>query len=380
MAGARPPGVGETPPSDWPAPKLDGPLPGDGIPDHRPRALVGFVAFLVGALVVGLAFGAYVLGERDNSDPQTLSPGPGIDVGGVLDMTQTSVVTLETRRTGTSLGGTGSGVIIGSDGLIVTNAHVISGADTITVRLHDGSEIPATVVGASAEDDLALVQVERNGLPPMRLGSSADLEVGDDVLAIGNALGLGGDHSVTRGIVSAKGRAITDGVITLHHLIQTDAAINQGNSGGALVNARGELIGINTALVSGAQNVGFAVAIDRVKELLPQLEAGEITEQEPHAVLGVVGVTVDGDLSEQTRERFGVVSEAGSLVVEVAPESAAEAAGFIAGDVIVEIDGEEIASNTQVSTMIREREPGERVMITVEREGRRRSFDVTLGP
>ncbi|HEX2577793.1 MAG TPA: PDZ domain-containing protein, partial [Aquihabitans sp.] len=200
------------------------------------------------------------------------------------------------------------------------------------------------------------------------------------VVAIGNALALGDDPSVTRGIVSAKDRSINDGQIALDHLIQTDAAINPGNSGGPLVNADGQVVGINTAIIDGAQNVGFSLAIDQVEELLPDLKAGKGDLQPNAAVLGVASVTVDGQLTDAVREEYGVTATAGALITAVEPESAAADAGIEEGDVIVEADGDPVATNEDVTAAVRSHEAGDRMAITVERQGRRRSFDVTLGP
>lgn len=280
----RPPGAGVAPPTDWPAPRM----PDDRAQQERkPRsaALVGFIAFLLGALMVGSAFGAYALGDRRggrstvSSKVATSRPTGGVstlDIRKILDVAQPSVVTLQTGSANSIFGSAGSGVVISADGLILTNAHVIEGSagGTISVRFNDGTASPATVVGASKSNDIALIHVKRNDLTPAKLGSSANLRVGDDVVAIGNSLNLGGDPSVTRGIVSAKDRTIDDGKISLSHLIQTDAAINPGNSGGPLVDAAGEVVGINTAIIDGAQNVGFSIAIDSVQELIKKLKAG----------------------------------------------------------------------------------------------------------
>jgi len=252
---------------------------------RRSAALVGFVAFLLGALVVGAAFGAYALGDRRGgrsaATSKTATSRPtgrvsSLDIRRILDVAQPSVVTIQTGSADSIFGSAGSGVVISADGLILTNAHVIEGSSggTISVRFNDGTVSPATVVGASKSSDIALIHVKRNDLTPAKLGSSANLRVGDDVVAIGNALNLGGDPSVTRGIVSAKDRSIDDGKISLSHLIQTDAAINPGNSGGPLVNAAGEVVGINTAIIDGSQNVGFSIAIDSVQELIKKLKAG----------------------------------------------------------------------------------------------------------
>jgi putative serine protease PepD len=350
---------------------------------------VAFVAFLAGALVMGLAFGAYALGDRSARDSGegasagggSTAPAPALNVREVLDKAQPSVVSITTGSIDSIFGGAGSGVVISEDGLIITNSHVVaSTGGRISVRFHDGTEASAVLVGSSVADDIALLRADRTGLTPAVLGSSANLRVGDPVVAIGNALALGGDPSVTSGIVSAKNRSIDDGTISLDNLIQTDAAINPGNSGGPLVNAAGEVVGINTAIIDGAQSVGFSLAIDQVKALLDDLEAGHSDLNPDAAVLGVASVTVDASLGEAVREEYGVTSTSGALVTQVDADSAASDAGLLEGDVIVEIDGQAIRSSEQLGGIIRSHDKGDRVSIAVERDGRRRTFDVTLGP
>lgn len=368
--------MGTTPPSTPPparAPAIEEPSPRPGRP-----AFTALIAFLAGALLVGAAFGAYALGERRSTGTVD---GAGLDIRMILDRAQPSVVSITTGAESSIFGGAGSGVVISEDGLVLTNAHVVEvSGGTIRVRFHDGIVADATIVGASTKDDLALIRVERGDLTPATLGSSADLRVGDDVVAIGNALALGDEPSVTKGIVSAKNRSITDGEISLAHLIQTDAAINPGNSGGPLVNADGEVVGINTAIIDGAQSVGFSIAIDQVRRLLPELEAGGGDIDPDQAVLGIASVTVDEALSEDLRDRWNVTASSGALVTEMDTDSAAAESGLQLGDVIVEIDGTPMRTNTDVSEAIRSHRKGDEVRIGVDRNGDRRSFDVILGP
>ena len=350
---------------------------------------MGFVSFLVGALLVGAAFGAYALGEhRGNQAGGAASPSPTTRVSGptkvldihkILDLAQPSVVTIQAGGASSIFGSAGSGVVIEADGLIVTNAHVIEGAPVIEVRFSDGTVSKAELVGASKGQDLALIKVARTDLTPAKLGSSSNLRVGDDVVAIGNALNLGGDPSVTRGIVSAKDRSISAGNISLQHLIQTDAAINPGNSGGALVNADGEVVGINTAIIDGAQNVGFALSIDSVRALIPKLKAGDGDVKPVVADLGLDVVTVDARLSDATRRQYGVTASSGALVTAVADPSTAADAGIEEGDVITDLDGTRVGSEAGLDDVVHTYAPGDEVTVTVERQGRRRSFDVTLG-
>jgi len=271
-------------------------------------------------------------------------------------------------------------VIIESDGLVLTNNHVIEGSSDLRVQLSDGTTEDASLVGASPDDDIAVIRIDRSGLTAAELGSSDELRVGDDVLAIGNALNLGGTPSVTRGIVSATGRRIASGDIALDHLIQTDAAINPGNSGGPLVNAQGEVVGINTAIIRDAQNVGFAIAIDPIRSLIRDLEEGNGAISGDQAFLGVGTVDVDSSqLSDDVREQYSVTADEGAFVQEVDPDRAAGEAGMEVGDVIVSMDGDPITSSDDLGEAMRKHEPGDTVRIVVERDGQRRTLTVTLG-
>ena len=204
---------------------------------------------------------------------------PAMDIRAVLRKVEPSVVAIETGLVSQNGGifgrGAGTGVIISDDGLVLTNNHVIEQAGSIKVKLADGRELNADLVGSSPADDVALIKIrDVSGLTAAELGNSSDLEVGDEVVAIGNALDLEGTPTVTRGIVSALNRSIDAGNESLSNLIQTDAAINPGNSGGPLVNAAGQVVGIDTAIVDGSQNIGFAIAIDSIKPLITDLKNG----------------------------------------------------------------------------------------------------------
>jgi S1-C subfamily serine protease len=275
--------------------------------------------------------------------------------------------------------GAGSGVIIDASGLVLTNAHVVEGADTISVRLSDGREVRADLVGASPRNDVALVRLrETDGLRPAALGSSAALRVGDQVVAIGNALGLGETPSVTTGIVSATGRELSDGEVTLENLIQTDAAINRGNSGGPLLNSLGEVVGINTAGIPAGENLGFAIEIDAVKPLIDQLAEGG-GEIEGAAFLGISSIPV-GELTEAERGRLGIPPElAGVVVTSVQPGSAAADAALQVGDVITSIGGTEVSSTPAVRELLSALEPGDRVVLDLVRAGETRSIEAVLG-
>jgi len=349
----------------------------------RRRALTAALGALVGALVVGLLFGGYIVGHRGSGGPETQrASSGGLDIRKILKTAQPSVVSIKTGSAQSVSGSAGSGVVISKDGLILTNNHVIEDAAEIQVQFDDGERTSAELVGSSPEDDIALIRANRNDTVPAKLGSSARLRVGDDVVAIGNALNLGSTPSVTRGIVSAKERAISTPTESLDHLIQTDAAINPGNSGGPLVNARGEVVGVNTAIIRDAQNVGFSIAIDSVKSLIGDLKKGKgkgAGTASKGAFLGVVTIDVDSaDLDQSVKDRFGVTADHGAFVTDVSPKSAAESAGIEQGDVLVEIDGRDVGGNQDVTDIIRSHQPGDRITITVERQGRRQSFDVTL--
>ena len=209
------------------------------------------------------------------------------------------------------------------------------------------------------------------------LGSSDDLQVGDEVIAIGNALNLGGDPTVTRGIVSAKDRDLTAEGITLTGLLQTDAAINPGNSGGPLVNAAGEVVGMNTAIVADAQNLGFAIPIDTARPIIRDLQAGEGEVTPDQAFLGVSSTDV-GELTQDVRARFEISVDEGAFITEVVPGSAADDAGLRAGDVIVAIDGDDISESSQVREAILEHEPGDTIELDVIRLGDERTVEATL--
>ena len=226
----------------------------------------------------------------------------------------------------------GSGFVVSAEGLVVTNNHVIRGADEVTVHLN-GDSYPAVVKGTDPATDLALLQIEGDAeLPFLALGDSRSLRVGEWVMAIGSPLGL--DNTVTVGVVSAKQRQINISAETrsFENFIQTDAAINFGNSGGPLVNMRGEVIGINTAINWGSENIGFAVPVNILKDILPQLR------DEGRVRRGYLGMEVV-DLTPETADAFGVESTEGALIMRVLPDLPADKAGLEHGDIVVEMDG-----------------------------------------
>jgi putative serine protease PepD len=312
--------------------------------------------------------------------PVTTKSG-ALDIHGILAKVQPSVVTIETNETTVQgeFQGAGSGIILSADGLVLTNAHVVSGASDITVVLPDGSKHAATLVGASPNDDLAVIKVKNvKGLTAAELGSSDSLQVGDEVIAIGNALNLGGEPTVTRGIVSAKDRDLTAEGEQLEGLIQTDAAINPGNSGGPLVNAAGQVVGMNTAIVADAQNLGFSIAIDHAKPIIEQLKSGEGEVNPDQAFLGVSSSEL-ADVADDVKATFEITVDKGAFVSEVVPGSAADDGGLQAGDVIVGVDGDDVDQAADVRDRILSHDPGDKVEIDIIRKGDEQTLEVTLG-
>jgi serine protease Do len=346
------------------------------VPSRWASALAGAVA---GALVAAVV--AAVVAAGAGGTATAAGDGPaGLDVAALVAEVEGSVVAIETGTAadGGVFGGAGSGIVLSADGLVLTNAHVVAGAGIITVRLPDGAEHAAAVVGTSPDDDLALVQVaEVDGLDPATLATSAAVEVGDEVVAIGNALNLGGSPTVTRGIVSAVGRTVETDEGVLVDLIQTDAAINPGNSGGPLVDAAGRVVGVNTAILSASERIGFAISARTAGDVIAAIRRdGGVAE--PAAFLGVTSLPV-GDVSPQVLDRFDVRAPAGTFVQGVFPGSAAEDAGIAPGDVIVAVDGRPVGTPAELGRLVRDHRPGEIVTLAVERSGIGREVEVALG-
>ncbi len=266
----------------------------------------------------------------------------------------------------------GSGVIVDADnGYILTNHHVVENADEIKISLFDGRLLDAEVIGTDAATDIAVLQVEADELVEMPIGDSRAVRVGDFVLAIGNPFGLG--NTVTSGIVSGLGRSgIGEG---LEDFIQTDASINPGNSGGALINMRGELIGINSAIISrtgGNIGIGFAVPTEIAYSVLQQiLDHGEVRR-------GLLGVTISS-VDEAAAKALGAQVESGALITEITPNSAAEQAGLKVEDIIVEVNNKKIQDNRELMNAIGLRSPGETIEISYVRDGKVRTANAILG-
>ena len=263
----------------------------------------------------------------------------------------------------------GSGFIIDKEGHILTNNHVVEKASAIKVRLKDGKEYDAKVIGKDPKTDIAVIKINaKNDLPVVPLGDSEKLEVGEWVLAVGNPFGL--EHTVTAGIVSAKGRVIGQG--PYDDFIQTDASINPGNSGGPLFNLKGEVVGINTAIVSGGQGIGFAIPINVAKSLLPQLKA------KGRVVRGWLGVVIQ-KVTPELAKSFGLKEYEGALVSDVMDDSPASKADIRRGDVIVSFDGHAIKEMEQLPKLVAITEVGKKVKIGFIRDGKSLDVEVTVG-
>ncbi|MBA2749556.1 MAG: trypsin-like peptidase domain-containing protein [Tatlockia sp.] len=264
--------------------------------------------------------------------------------------------------------GTGSGFIVNANGQILTNSHVVNGADTVSVTLKDGRTFKGEVLGEDSVTDVAVIKIAANDLPVIPIGNSDGLRPGEWVIAIGNPLGL--DNTVTAGIVSATDRSSSDIGVSDKRVgfIQTDAAINPGNSGGPLLNARGEVIGMNTAIISGAQGLGFAIPINTVQGISQQIITKGKVE---HAYLGVQMLTltpeVKQQLDTQSRGRIRVEAEKGILLVRVVPSSPADDAGLQAGDVIQSINNQSVTKTEQVQQLVERSNVGSQLKMEVQR-------------
>ncbi len=267
----------------------------------------------------------------------------------------------------------GSGVIVSPDGYLITNNHVVDGASEIKVTLSDKREFDATVVGTDPNTDIAVLKIDARDLPTVSFADSSDVAVGDLVLALGNPFGVG--QTVTMGIVSATGRANL-GIEDYEDFIQTDAAINPGNSGGALVDSRGELIGINTAIISGGsggnQGIGFAIPVNLARTVMDQLLAnGKVTR----GYIGVMLQEVDPDIASA----FGLSEPTGALVSNVQPDGPAAGAGLEHGDILLSLNGDKIEDVNELRLKVSMMKPGTRVDLSVYRDGKQIEVPVTLG-
>jgi S1-C subfamily serine protease len=365
---------------------LDGPTtawapPAPDAPSPRRRGRFG-AGVMVGVALTGAAVGGYAAGQQDTppapaavpdvssdvaADPVSVSTGT---IGDLVEAARPSVVAVrqdvvETGPSGATRRGqaAGTGFVLSADGYIVTNDHVVAGGDSPVVTFADGTTEQATIVAGDPSRDLAVLKVDRTDLVPLAVGDSDELRLGDQLIAIGYALDLNGEPSVTAGILSATNRTITEQNGTqLVNLLQTDTAINPGNSGGPLLNGRGEVVGINTAIAGRAQNIGFAIAITPVMDIIDELRGGNVPGR---ALLGV------------SMQPTGVGP--GAEIVEVTLGSGAADGGLRVGDVIVAVDGVAITDPTSLGAAIAGFQPGDTITVTVERGASTQEFTVTLG-
>jgi S1-C subfamily serine protease len=308
----------------------------------------------------------------DDAAPAVIGDSTGgLSIGEIAQRVSPSVVHVSVSN-GRAVVGAGTGVIFDEDGYLLTNNHVVEQAAAVGVTLPDGSQYDAEVVGTDARSDLAVLRIDASGLPAATFASELP-RIGETAVAIGSPFGLEG--SVTAGIVSALDRSLPTRGGTMLGLIQTDAAINPGNSGGALVNDRGHVIGINTAILSesGANDgVGFAIAApDAVNVATRLLEDGEIR----YALLGIQGQDVDAGIART----YDLPVSEGALVVSVEPGSGAARAGLQADDIVVEFDGEEINSMSELAVAVRAHEPGDEVEVGIVRGSDELTLTITLG-
>jgi putative serine protease PepD len=357
-------------------------------------AVIVLSMVLGGAAVVGLDElrsddngGTAVISQAVPSTSSDVSGGDAQDVSGLYAKVRPSIVTINGSSSRTGASGVGSGIVIDKQGHVLTNNHVIRGFDVIDVTFADGESYSATVIGTDAGNDLAVLDVDASSdvFVPAVLGDSDSIKVGELVIAVGNPLNLQG--SVTQGIVSGLGRTLNGGSggRPLRQLIQADAAINPGNSGGALFNARGEVIGVTTAIdnPSGERafvGIGYSVPINAAKRFLPDMLAGR-TVQHPKMGVGL------RDLTPALAESLGLNVERGVLVTEVEANSAAARAGLrggtgtsrtAVGDVIISIDGNEIRRFEDLAKYIDSKRVGDEIEVKVVREGNQITVDLTL--
>jgi S1-C subfamily serine protease len=380
-----------------PPPYPPAPLPSRGESTRARVGVIALVCALIGALVGGAIAGG-VVAKVNREDRRALATSPGGsafaarpstalakpgDIRSILDRVEPAVVRIDVTADPDSIdsqSGTGTGFVVASDGVIVTNAHVADAETTtaagqIVVTLSDGDSVRGRLVGEDRTQDLAVIKIDRTGLPTVPLGESDSLQVGDAVVAIGNALGIAGSPTVTSGIVSGLGRTVRiSGTETLIDAIQTDAAINPGNSGGPLVDVNGRVIGINTAIAdpSSANNIGFAISISSATPVLDDLRAGKTPRV---AFMGVSTETITPSLVRLRKLDI----QQGAYVAVVTPDEGADRAGVRKGDVMTEVDGERVTSNEDVVRIVREHRPGDELRVVVRRAGELKTLTVTLG-
>lgn len=308
-------------------------------------------------------------GELNDPRPYFGQPFPG------GPFPQEPVPTEPEKKTQTAMG---SGFILTANGQIVTNAHVVEGVETVTVTLKDGRSFPGRVVGRDTVTDVAVVQIDAKGLPSVTLGDSKRLQPGEWAIAIGNPLGL--DNTVTTGIISATGRSSRQAGVPDKRVefIQTDAAINPGNSGGPLLNQNGEAIAMNTAIVQGAQGLGFAIPIEMVKQIADELVANGKVE---HSYLGIKMTDLTPEVKENLNRESGlrVLEDRGVLIVEVMPNSPAAQARLRPGDTIQKIDGRVVSNADEVQQAVSQVRVGTELQLEIRRNGQTLTSAVRTG-
>jgi putative serine protease PepD len=391
------------PPAPQPAPPASPPIPPTAVasppvpPAPARRGGPFAVLVVVAALLGGAISGGLVSAARTHSSSPaktgtspTTSGGPSSaivrpsDVQSILAKVEPGVASIRTSAAQAGRffpsSGAGTGMVLTADGEVLTNAHVVAGATSIEVKLSTEQDYRAAdLVGANTTEDVALVKIRNaSGLKTVALGQSADLKVGDDVIAIGNALDLDGGLTVTEGIVSALNRTLSDSGENLTGLIQTDAAINPGNSGGPLVNAAGQVVGMNTAVAGDAQNIGFAIAIDKAKPIIDGLRAGKGSANASATAQAYLGVSTQ-TLDATTASSLGLPSTTGAYVTTVDPASAAAKAGLLVGDVITSIGGTATKTSDQLAAAVRSHQPGDTVTVAWTRGTQPMTAQVTLG-
>ena len=342
------------------------------------RFVVPFVALLAAALIGGVASVGLWEAVDDDTAPAaatataTVNRPVAVKSGSVADIYEQTIpgvveITAQSAAAGQPGAGTatGSGWVLDSEGHVVTNQHVVDGASEVTVKFHDGTEIQADVVGTDASSDVALLKLNEipEDLQPLERSSSESLRIGDPVVAIGSPFGLEG--TVTAGIVSAKNRQLqAPNSYTIDGAIQTDAALNHGNSGGPLLDFEGRVVGMNSQIASesgGNVGIGYAVPIETIERVVEQLKSGGSVE---YAYLGV---------------QIGDAQSGGAQIGEVRSGSPAADAGLEAGDVVTELDGDEISNGDELRSAIATQKPGDKVELTIERNGDTQTITVTLG-
>jgi S1-C subfamily serine protease len=353
----------------------------------------GKLILWLAAIAIIFAAGLFTGSRQTNTGTPSQTGNTSIPISNSNDLTTTreqviaqvrpSVVQINVRNE-TGGGGLGSGVVIDPNGYIITNNHVIEGAQNIQVVFANGTTLPGQLTGAAPTDDLAVVKVDPNKikLTVITLGDSSKVQVGQDVLAIGNPLGI--TQTVTAGIVSALDRNVSEGgpnANVLPHTIQTDAAINPGNSGGALVDLRGELIGIPTLTAidpefrTPANGVGFAIPSNRVKFIEPQLVQYGRVQNTGRAALDIRGVSVDKALQQQ----YNLPTDHGVLIVSTSPNGAAAKAGLQPNDIIVQLDNDEVTNTASLSDFLLNKKPGDTVTVKIYRGQQQLSVKGQLG-